>query len=398
MATLANNFCIAPFTQLTFSPTGSYSPCPEIGGRPWKDDTISPTAMWNSNKFVGLRDSFLNNKKNVLCNRCWDQENTGNNSLRKRLLVDGALKKFKSGELISFLENGYQQGPKQFNIMVGNKCNLRCRVCSAGSSSTFNVEGNYYKNKNNLEKLIYVSENPEPVEFNEKQINEIFQLSGNLERIEFYGGEPILDIPTITLLKKLVESGQSKNITLFYNTNGIAKPKKVHFDLWNQFEKIEFNISIDDIGDRFTYHRHPGKWKNLLDNIDNLRSYPWTVPVDFYSICTVSNLNIFYIPEILDELDKLNLPSFLNNVFGPPYYDITHLPSAIKLKIINKLKVYHNITKIQFLINMLGATENLDHWQQFKFWTREKDAYRKENFSTVYPEFYKILKEYDPTI
>ena len=395
MATPGNNFCLAPFTQLTFGPDGGYSPCAEIGGKHWREPSASPITMWSSEKFQSLRDNFLSNQRSTDCNRCWEQEKFGNQSLRRRLFVNKARgsKKFKPNELSTFLENDYKKGPVQFNIKVGNKCNLRCRICNATASVTYNKEGRYYESKNKLPKTIYTSKSSKPIELTPIQIDEMFQLSSNLQRIEFYGGEPLLDAPTLTLLQKLVDSGQSKNITLFYNTNGIATPSARHFELWDKFNSIEFNISIDDVGDRFTYHRHPGKWSELLSNLDALRSHSWQVPVDFFAICSVSILNIFYITDIIDEIEKLGLPVFLNTVHG--HYDLTPLPTAIKQQITKKLKTYHNVAKIKFLINMMDAPEDIDHWEKFKFWTREKDLYRNEKFSDVYPEFYKILNSYD---
>jgi MoaA/NifB/PqqE/SkfB family radical SAM enzyme len=282
---------------------------------------------------------------------------------------------------------------------VGNKCNLRCRVCNATSSSTYAIEGKYYKEKNNLsEKTFYTNADLKPVEFTESQIDEIFQISKNVKRIEFYGGEPLLDAPTLSLLEKLVNTGQSKDISLFYNTNGVCPAKRRHTDLWGNFHAIEFNLSIDDIGERFTYNRHPASWEDLLTNIENLRTYNWSIPAKFYTICTVSNLNIFYIPEILTELKKLELPCFLNVLDVPEYYNISYLPNGIKNSIIKKLEKYEFINEIQFLVNVLRRDEDLNSWEQFKFWTREKDLYRKENFKQTYPEFYKVIKEYDEQI
>ena len=387
-----NNFCIAPFTQLTFSPTGVYSPCPEIGGRAWTDPSASPIAMWTSDEYNALRESFGNNEKNPICNRCWGQEEHKNQSLRKRLLTQGGT--FKKGQLLEFVNEGYKEGPIQMNLMTSNKCNLRCRICRASSSVTFNAEGRVYEERLKR-KTIYTSSAPKPEVFSTDQINEIYRLSNNLQRIEFYGGEPLLDEPTLRLLERLVESGKSKNIVLFYNTNGTVKPTAQQFELWNKFKGIEFNFSIDDIGDRFTYNRHPGKWDEVLDTVRVVKTYPWQVPTKFLSICTVGALNVYYLPEILEELERLELPSFLNNVFAPSYYCIEHLPAPVKEKIVQKLLTYKDRSKVQFVINMLQSTEDLTNWNSFKYWTREKDAYRKESFAKVCPEYYEIITEYD---
>lgn len=388
-----NNFCIAPFTQLTFGPTGAYSPCPEIGGRAWRDTTGSPIAMWSSDEYNALRESFGNNEKNPICNRCWDQEAYKNASLRKRLLTQGGI--IKNGGVIDFINNGYKLGPVQMNLITGNTCNLRCRICRASSSSTFNVEGSIYEKKLK-KKTIYTSPSPKPVSYSEEQIEEIFRLSNNLQRLEFYGGEPLLDKSTIGLLERLVDSGRSRDIVLFYNTNGTVAPNTKHFELWNQFKAVEFNFSIDDIGPRFTYNRYPGQWEKVLENINIIRNYNWAVPTKFLSICTVGSLNVYYLPETLTELERLGLPSFLNNVFAPDYYCIENLPLPIKEKIVEKLQTYKDPSKVQFVINMLKtAPKNLEAWEQFKYWTKEKDAYREENFAEVCSEYYKVINEYD---
>lgn len=394
---IGKNFCIAPFSQITLGPSGGYSPCPEIGGRPWKDDQADAVRMWNSDEFNALRESFKSNQRDQVCNRCWDQESHGNQSLRQRLFVkknQGSVS-FQPGELIPFVESGYRSGPKQINIMVGNMCNLRCRICQAGSSVTYNVEGKYYRDRYGVNSERYISAIKKPTSFSPENIQRIFELGTNLQRIEFYGGEPLLDEPTLDLLEKFVAAGQSQNITLFYNTNGTVEPSERHFELWNRFRAVEFNFSIDDIDHRFTYARHPAKWADLTRNIDKIRNHAWSIPVQCTSICTVSTLNIYYLPEILTRLNQMNLPCFLNSIYTPDYYDIRFLPQEIKANIIEKLEQFSDLDRIRFLINMLKEPEDLSHWEDFKFWTRAKDDYRQENFSETYPEFYHIIKSYD---
>jgi len=67
---VGKNFCIAPFTQITYSPEGRYSPCAEIGGRPWQNKT-GIINCWSSDEFESLRNSFRNNEQDKICNRCW---------------------------------------------------------------------------------------------------------------------------------------------------------------------------------------------------------------------------------------------------------------------------------------------------------------------------------------
>lgn len=388
-----SNFCIAPFSQVTLSPTGRYSPCPEIGGRPWWSPGASMIKIWPSREFEALRTSFVNNEKSPVCNRCWQQESYNKISLRKTLLANGmnGKKIFKSGELIPFLDQGYKKGPKQLNLMVGNLCNLKCRICNAASSSTWNSEGKAHEQKFKI-KTIYTTLYKKSIAFSDQQIDDIIAMSSEIERIEFYGGEPLLDRPTLRLLEYLVTTGQSKKITLFYNTNGTITPTEKQLELWAHFELIEFNFSIDDIDHRYHYNRHPAHWEDLETNIKFIQSRPGGINVKCFAICTIGILNVFYLPEILDRLDQLGLPYHINHVHGPEYYNIVHLPQSLKILVGDKLKTCKNIGKVQFLLTMLQDNANLDYWEKFKFWTREKDLYRLESFEKTYPEFYSAIK------
>ena len=400
MVTLVSrNFCIAPFSQITLYPSGRYSPCPEIGGRLSQLTGADPYTIWNSEVMAELRKSFLDNEKHSACDRCWKQEDLGKLSLRKNLFIEnisgGA--KFKKGELNDWLDYKYKQGPKQINLIVGNKCNLRCRYCTAGCSVTYNVEGKTYVDqiKDEKQSIVYFQNSLKPIEFSKEQIEQLFQFSKNLTRLEFYGGEPLLDKPTLVLLEKLIASGQSKEITLFYNTNCVTEITNQQFELWNQFKSIEFNCSVDDIDHRFHYIRHPGQWQDFLDNLQKIRDYNWNIPLQTTAITTVGNLNVFYLPEIIDTLEKLNLKVYLNTIHNPDWYDIRYLPMPIKDRIADKLKQSKQVNQFKFVLNYLKENENLENWEKFKTWTKMKDQYRKEHFVDVYPEFYSIIKQYE---
>ena len=387
---IGRNFCLAPYTQITYSPWGSFSPCPEIGGD-LSSDEKSIVKLWNGSDLKKLRQEFSNNQQSKICNRCWDQEEVGNSSLRKRLFGYKHLK----DDILNFIQKDYIAGPRQINLMVSNICNLRCRICNAGLSVTYNKEGESYEKQFNIVDTRYVTPNKKKYEFSDDQIEEIFKLSNNLIRLEMYGGEPLLDKPTLLLLEKLVNSGQSKNITVFYNTNGTVKPTQRHYDLWKEFKQIEFNFSFDDFGKRFTYQRYPADWNEVLENFNELKNYSWQVPVQFQIILTLSVFNVYYIDDILNEFKKFELPVFLNTLHDPDYYDIRYLPKQIKQQIYDHLDPTSE--KTTFVRNMLMQQTDIDEWDNFKFWTNAKDQYRNEKFATTFSKFYQLLHNYDHT-
>ena len=133
---------------------------------------------------------MLNNGKHKECKRCWDEEKVGYESER-----------IKTNNQGHSLEN-YEKGPVQLALKISNVCNLRCRSCNAIDSVTLSVEGKKYAQKPEWKDNFYVKETKRK-EFTNTQIEEIVNWSGNLKRLEIYGGEPLLDPQTFNLFKKL---------------------------------------------------------------------------------------------------------------------------------------------------------------------------------------------------
>ena len=108
-------------------------------------------------------------------------------------------------------------------------------------------------------------------------------------------------------------------------------------------------------------------------------------------ICTVQILNVFYLPEIISAFDTFEMSCFLNLVTKPAYYDIRHIPTDVKQQIIDKLSLMQQKSDIASIISILKSEYNPKHWEEFKFWTQQKDAYRKENFAITFPEYYNVI-------
>ena len=144
MNSLPKNFCIAPFLQLTTHPTGSFSPCPYLGGTTWAKNTNSILSRWQGTDLESLRQDFINDKQSPICNRCWHEETNGKKSLRLRLFdpvnqtsdhsfVDPLTTNANIVNKINDLS--YRKGPEVLTIKNGNVCNAKCRVCHPSDSS-----------------------------------------------------------------------------------------------------------------------------------------------------------------------------------------------------------------------------------------------------------------------
>jgi MoaA/NifB/PqqE/SkfB family radical SAM enzyme len=386
------NTCPAFFLDATINSSGSYSPCTALGGGAFKFHNKTFKAIWLSNEVELAREKSASGEKLTMCNRCWSEEQLGHTSERQYLKQD-------LPERLDYTDpRYYRRGPRHLNIKVSNICNLRCRTCQSYDSYLYHIEGEHYEKKNNITKTLYTGEMFKK-HFTDEQLDELYEFADNLERIELYGGEPFLDDQVPKFLIRLVDSGLSKNIDLFVSTNATHELTDTWHKILTNFKEVIINVSVDGIADRFTYMRHPGKWEVAQKNIDvffNLRTECPSINV--VPVITVSALNVWYVDEVFEYfISTYNTEPFIILVQWPKYYCVNVLPNQIKPIVAERL----SNTKFEAIVNLMNTepsaqdpTRNLTPWQEFKFWTKEKDLYRKENFIETFDGIGSLLVEY----
>lgn len=408
--TLPNKICMAPFVVATINPQGNQSPCPTLGGDHWDFGNQPLKERWSSQELEDFRTATLNNEEQKVCARCWTEEAVGGFSFRKFMYDPDTDPRGTETRLfgspitpnIAIKKQFYRHGPMQLVMKVNNVCNLRCRSCNSMDSVLYKVEGERYREKYSVNELIY-TRGPDATYWSDEQLKEIFEFSGNLRRLELYGGEPLLDKQTPKLLKMLVESGRSKRISLNISTNGTIRPSDEWIDMVGQFNQFNLNMSLDATGKKFTYVRHPGNWDEVSANIDFFhhdvrKRLKESNNYSLLPVVTLSTLNIFYLPELVIELkNRFGIFPHINLVRKPWFYRIDNIPGGIKIAIEEKIKKF-NIPELDPYIKFMNATPaDLKFWNDFKFWTHAKDEYRGESFSKTFPEFYQEIIKVDPT-
>lgn len=374
------NFCDAPFTLFTMDANLSASPCPALGGSTWNFNGQKLKKIWNSETLENFRTHMLNNGKHEVCNRCWSEESIGYESER-----------LKINKLNRSLDN-YKEGPVQLALKISNVCNLRCRSCNGADSVTLSVEGKKYAKISEWKNNFYIKETTRK-EFTNEQIDEIVAWSGNLERLEIYGGEPLLDSQTFNLLGKIVDTGRANKIQINLSTNITHKISPENIKILQKFHHVNINLSIDGWGKRFEYLRHPGKWKEVYDNIQWFKALDDSrvINSDILPVCTVTLMNVYYIGELADNLYKhFNLkPYYILSTF-PRHYSIINMPEHIGLKVAKHLD-RHQITDVTAIKNACVKPGKDKEWDKFWRWNNMVDEYRKEKFADIFPEYYKLL-------
>lgn len=400
MNVLPKNFCIAPFVQCTTHPSGTFSPCPYLGGTTWTSSEPSILGRWQSPDLQRLRQEFVDNQKSSVCQRCWHEEDNDKKSLRLRLFDPVSMTSdysfidpvtFAQDMMQKITTSSYLRGPEVLTIKNGNICNAKCRVCHPGDSNRWISDAEKLRMRLGTE---YYSTTQQERNWTDQQIEEIVAMSSGLKRLELFGGEPMYNKQVFKILEKIIDSGHSQHITLYINTNGsVDITEKLPNIRW--FKEVEIGVSIDGVGKQFDYIRHGLDYKVVLSNIRSWQAYFDRHQTKYFidSISTVQVMNVYYLPELRQAVKNiLPLSPFWNLLVDPAYLCIKNLPDPIKQAVKIKLgddKEFDN------LINVMDQPGDPKEWQKFLQITKALDQIRNEKFADTFPELVAFIDNYD---
>jgi MoaA/NifB/PqqE/SkfB family radical SAM enzyme len=129
-----------------------------------------------------------------------------------------------------------------------------------------------------------------------------------LKFVHFNGGEPLLSKEHVEFLQSIPNK---QIVQLNYNTNATVRPSEDLIKLWEEFDLIMLDFSIDDIGTRYEYQRYPASWAEVTEN---LQWFKQSMPTNtMFSInTTISVLN----QDLISELDSWVAENFYENRLG----------------------------------------------------------------------------------
>lgn len=377
------HFCIAPFQSIRQNPYGRNSPC-AFGAGEWRHGDLTPEQRWNSPELNQLRQEFIDGKRPDACHRCWAEEDAGKESLRQRQF------QYFPNDYNDFIKTGnWLNGPKTAVFKVSNVCNLACRSCAGWDSNTYTKEGEFYLQQYNTVNFGEAHNRfipllpPKHMDF-----SQYYNIAHNLEKIDFYGGEPFLNITQLELLEYLVQQGLSKKITLYYSTNVTNYPTARLQRAWNNFKRVEIAMSVDGLGPEFEYMRWPGKWDESTKIIKYLTSLKDTMDCEIYTMgsLTFSMLNAWTVDPLVEWMQDQVGFVYANMVNNPDYLAVHIAPDHVKEAILNHVQHPELRGYLQLM------PHNPDLWRQFLIWTKRQDLYRQQNFSDAFPDYFKVIK------
>ena len=377
--------CVLPFINLEARTDGTMAVCCIMQESAKKDDgtefnlangdTLSDVKK--SKWLKDIQNKFLNNEKMDACANCWHEEKAGIQS--KRLREN------------TFWGENFTPNLKALDLKLGNICNSKCRICTSFASSQWAKE-----------ELKLNPQNESARKFNKlgmwPKTNEDFwkdidtHLTG-IEKLEFFGGEPLLIERHFEILERCVELDIAKDIRLAYNTNASIFPQD-KIELWEQFKKVEIFVSIDDVNARFEYIRHPGNFADVITNL----GYFDSLNKDIFEIGifqTISIFNIMHMNELTELIDKhfKDIKIHYNMVFTPSHISPKVLPKRVKEKI-TALYGDNPAEHVQRTLSFMnGEDYPQEEYLNFLMQTKNIDRFRKEQFEGTFPELFKLIEK-----
>jgi sulfatase maturation enzyme AslB (radical SAM superfamily) len=386
-------FCVEPFTGMRQTALGAMAPCP-YGAGEWAIGHLSVRDRFFYETLERMRTQFLKGEKPAECQKCWNEEACGKKSLRVRSL------KNRKEDLKLVASGLWKKGPTTLAIKTSNICNLACKMCCGMDSSKYQKEGEHYAQEYGVKYFNrYLPPHP-PTPFSEKDAMQYAEMSENLTRIDFFGGEPFLNRTHLVLLKELIRRGRSRKVELYYATNATIFPSEEMIEIWRNFKLIRLGLSIDGVDKRYTYIRWPGDFEKVKENIQRYRTELalalWSGGTCFEMIgcMTLTNLNIYGLPETYKWLKKNIGNVYISLVQNPSYQCIVNLPESAKQKIYEHLRSSPHHKDFECFISFMKENPlNEKEWRKFVVTTERQDRYRKLFLKDVYAQYWSWIKE-----
>jgi sulfatase maturation enzyme AslB (radical SAM superfamily) len=406
-----------PFTGLATREDGAVKVCCRSAPIGFiQDNTLEE--IWNNETMQLVRKQVLCGERPEVCKPCFDLEDQGVESLRQRH-INGVIPEARINLYPTALQQLREDYTMPFEfptmeIKLNNLCNLKCRMCHPMDSTSWNDWGQvkeFYVKENNylvpvINKLkLETSKYLCPFEDTDNWWASFERLLPHFRRVEFAGGEPLMDPQHYKILDML--KPYAKNIEIKYATNGttlgISKGRTIH-DYWPHFKSVAVNVSLDGIHGVYNYIRTNSNFSEVEKNIKEMQTIPNVSRI--VGAFTAQAGNILQAAECIDYfINEMNIVFYSHRVSYPNCLSTQVLPQELKDLAISRLEAvsrkiftFPNVTKYPILekitqqqikdnINYLRAKDQHHLWQDFLDFNQKLDTTRNQSLFEAVPEF-----------
>jgi sulfatase maturation enzyme AslB (radical SAM superfamily) len=404
-----NFICKFPWAGFSNNPDGTVKPCCIYKENIKKNDGTDfyvqkddVKEIFHSDYMNRLRSDFTQGKKPKACETCWVDES--NNYKSKRLIYNDI---FSDGHLKIDTEN-LNDYPIDYQIIISNSCNLKCRSCGTSHSTQWYKEINNLP-ENTIGKNDYVHKynlvHGQSGRYDGIFIKNLSQWGSKVKRLEIVGGEPFYIDKWKTVWEFLIENNYSENIDLAMSTNATIFNEELLKKICNNFKTVGIGLSIDGMNETYEYLRKNASWDNVSENIFKFYDFyknTNTNTLSFNYTFTISWVNAMILPEFNDWVNE-KTPEFKiwhNIVHYPPHMSIKMLPDKEKKLIEDKWLRYDwgkYKNEIDSVLNFMWSETQSDEklireYQNFKFFDHIRNENTFEVIKQFYPELNRLLK------
>jgi len=412
----SKTFCMHPFTGLATREDGAVKACCRSHPVGFiQDDTLE--GIWNNDTMRRIRQQVLNNERPLECSPCFSLEDQGVESLRQRhikdIIPEARIKLYPTAVSTMGTDFSMPFEIPTIEIKLNNLCNLKCRMCNPMDSTSWNdweeVESFYKKEDNFLvQKINDLGLKRKP--FLDSFVDtpnwwESFEkLLPYFRRVEFAGGEPLMDPTHYKILDMLAPYGDNIEIKYATNLTMLGKNNRNIWQYWPKFKSVAVNVSIDGIGSSYEYVRGNASWAELVNNIKQIQSIPNISRI--VGAVAVQVSNIMVLDKMIEVfLDDLGIVFYTNMVQYPNVLSVQVLPNELKqqaierlLAVKSKIKDYKlvkensmllNLTigQVDGVINFLQSKDQSHLWKDCVEFNQRLDKTRDQDFLKITPEF-----------
>ena len=405
-----------PFTGLATREDGAIQVCCRshpIGNI--QDNTLEE--IWNGENMKRIRKQVLTGYRPAECEPCFRLEDQGVESLRQRHIT---------GKIPEARINLYPMAVQSMNsdytmpfeiptmeLKLNNLCNLKCRMCHPGDSTAWNDWSEvkeFYKGEGQVIFDIVEEHNLEKKPLLDKfedNPNWWTSLEKNLpyfRRVEFAGGEPLMDPQHYRILDMLAPYGDQIEIKYATNLTTLGKNNRTVWQYWPKFKSVAVNVSIDGIGASYEYVRGNASWSEVVNNIKQIQTIPNVSRI--VGAVAVQVSNVLILDKMIELfLNDLGIVFYTNMVQYPNVLSAQVIPNELKSLAVIKLKSVRELVptfklvkehpmlealtykQIDGIINFILAKDNTHLWNDCIEFNQRLDVTREQSFFDVTPEF-----------
>ena len=375
-------FCAAPWRGLHINPRGDVKTC--CAGNPnmlGNLNTHTIEQILNSKPMAEIRANLAQGKSHAYCSNCVRAERFGADSERKwHNDVNPNFDYATAGTEYHY--------PVIVDVRWNTTCNLSCNYCGEFCSSKWAAIKN-----------IPFRSGARP--YYEQVCDFIEQHHKHIHEVALVGGEPLL-LPENDRLLEVVPTDAI--ITLITNLNVDLENNKI-FKKLSQRNRVGWSMSFDNIGKRFEYVRHGGKWSLLTKNLNTIKDLMQSQG-HWGGIHAVYNIyNATRICELCEFAEHTGTTVLWQNLFQPDYLDpFLHGPELAQLAIAEIERFYAmgiaTSTEQVFFDQALQTYRAIQETQPNIKRKFAKHIHQIENqyhidqlgqFATLWPEIHNIL-------